>query len=153
MLSRVQWKKHVAAICPNGTLKSLRLCFQQAFVQERVVRDFCLFKGLKTLRLSLYSDARRPCLTSSRDIHNLFREYQKECVSYVHQSHRESANGRFNLSTVKLHKRGPLLQTAGHPFFPATWPAHFCLLVYCPGREPTVCQNRLGHQNYYFWGR
>ena len=47
MLSRVQWKKHVAAMCPNGTLKSLRLCFQQAFVQERVVRDFCLFKGLK----------------------------------------------------------------------------------------------------------
>jgi len=33
-----------------------------------------------------------------------------------------------------------------------TWPAQFCPLVYCPGRWPTVCRNRLGHQNSYFWG-
>ena len=82
--------------------------------------------------------------------------------------------------TVKLHKRGPLLQTAGHPFslllgqtssvhvpsisinvghfyrrratlFPcylASPVLPSCLLP--PSRWPTVCQNRLGHQNYYF---
>ena len=34
-----------------------------------------------------------------------------------------------SLCTVELHKRGPLLQTVGHPFSPATWPAQFCPLV------------------------
>ena len=45
-----------------------------------------------------------------------------------------------------------MLTDSGPPLSPATWPAQFCPLVYCPGRWPTVCRNRLGHQNYYFWG-
>ena len=58
-------------------------------------------------------------------------------------------------STVKLHKGGlPLTNGGGHPFPLLLGQPSSALLstAQCPGRWPTVCQNRLGHQNYYFWG-
>ena len=45
------------------------------------------------------------------------------CEAVIEKNQKSAVQDSTFGGTVKLHKRGPLLQTAGHPFSPATWPA------------------------------
>ena len=112
-------------------------------VAEQVIsKGWRLFGAAKELLLYLGTAAGPTLFLMAIVCSNLYLLFVPVISTLLGQS--ETYDEAFKKGTVKLHKRGP-------PFSPATWPAQFCPLVYCPsGRWPTVCQNRLGHQNYYF---
>ena len=70
-----------------------------------------------------------------------------QCGKTFNETHEVRAMVGF-FGTFPPVMSGTCPKTAGHPF--PLLLGQFCPLVYCPGRWPIVCRNRLGHQNYYF---